>query len=251
LAHKGYDFEKTRQRTINNAQPLNIPISFRFLKVPFVWELRSLTSPRFGTLTRLCGEPKKIDFQSKSLSKLDGWRCREEFLSLPRTDQALVKFLNKVGMWDFHPSAPHPLQPIMIEAEQIWEFRESVGKALQDQKGFMEHVAPEFPAPKTAHDLIGRPHPSNDFRLRFEMMRVAAGVVVLTNACHMLRATVFVDIARGIRFETCQRKDCGKPFPLTSEHERKYCCQYCGHLESIRRKRREAHAAKRKKGHQD
>ena len=38
--------------------------------------------------------------------------------------------------------------------------------------------------------------------------------------------------------KVCARPDCGKEFPVTSKHKRRYCTQYCGHLESIRRNRK-------------
>jgi len=120
----------------------------------------------------------------------------------------------------------------------VWRFREDLSDALLDRqrKHFMTSVTPELPRPKTLLDLM-TPHPANNFPLRFELSKVAAGVVTITNARQMLFATVLADVARGIRFKTCKRKDCGKPFPIESEHTRTFCSQYCGHLVSQRKKR--------------
>jgi hypothetical protein len=76
-----------------------------------------------------------------------------------------------------------------------------------------------------------------EFPMRLEITDVASGVLTLTDAYHMLLATVFFDIARGIRFKTCERGDCGRPFPLESKHEKKFCCWYCAHITTVRRNR--------------
>jgi hypothetical protein len=81
------------------------------------------------------------------------------------------------------------------------------------------------------------PHPANNFALRIELTDVVAGIVTITNARRMLSATVLEDVAGGIRFKTCKRRDCPKPFPIQSKHKQDYCRQYCGHLASQRRKR--------------
>jgi len=212
------------------AQPINIPIRFRFLKVPIKWEL---------TGTDLSGKPRKIDLEERSLSELDGWQCRREFLDLRENDpNALLAFLDKVGMWQGTEAPYWPIKVLRVESANVWDFREDLKSALLYPKNFMDQLAPQIPAPKTLLDLY-LPHPANDFRLRFELSRVAAGVVTILNAREMLLATALTDVARGIRFKSCKRKDCGRPFPIESEHERKYCSQYCGHLESLRRKRRE------------
>ena len=67
------------------------------------------------------------------------------------------------------------------------------------------------------------------------VVAMSVGAVTITNARHMLFATVLADVARGIRFKTCKRKDCRKPFPIESEHKRDYCKPYCGHLVSLRK----------------
>lgn len=215
----------------------NIPISFRFLKMPVTWEMG--TSQKTGTFLR--GQQIVQPLDKVKLSKLDGWECRDEFFGLPENDVArLAAFLDKVGVWSSDPERMERY-PLHAHVDDVWRFRAELRDALLDQKHFIASVTPKVPNPKTELDLM-QPHPANRFLLRFELSEVAAGVVTITNARHMLFATVMADIASGIRFKTCKRKDCGKPFPLESEHKRKFCSQYCGHLVSQRQKR----AAKRK-----
>jgi hypothetical protein len=220
---------------------LEVPIRFRFLKVPVTWEPG--VSSKAGAI--LCGRLKQWQSPDEvRLFELNGWQCRDEFFELPENDFArLAEFLNKVGVWssDAEPSAlSHwAKNPMYAHVDEVWQFREDLKDALLYRKHFMAGVTPNLPRPKTLLDLIAQPHPANEFPLRFELTKVAAGVVTVTNARHMLLATVLADIVRGIRFDTCKRKDCGKPFAIESEHKRHFCSQYCGHLVSLRKKRLE------------
>lgn len=211
----------------------NIPISFRFLKLPVTWEVN--VSPKVGTV--LCGRLKKGQSPAEvKLSELDGWTCRDEFFGLPENDAArLAEFFNKVGVWS--TDGEWPRYPLYAHMDDVRGFREDLRHALLYQKDFMAAVTPALQRPKTLLDLMAQPHPANNFPLRFELSNVAAGVVTITNARQMLFATVLADVARGIRFKTCKRKDCGKPFPVESEHTRTFCTQYCGHLVSQRKNR--------------
>lgn len=235
------------------AHTISIPIKFRFIKIPVKWELREVPSHKLGPVPRLCGHPKAVLMESHSFSELNGWECRDEFLSLPENDTAaLIEFMDKVGLWDVYSGSaalPYwPIEEMRVEPESVWELRETIRNALIYQKNFMVQVTPEIPTPKTLSDLtLGKQHPANDFQLRFELTKVASGVVTITNARNMLYATVLADIARGISFKCCKRKDCGKPFAIESEHERDYCRPYCGHLASVRRNRLKAKQEKRRK----
>ena len=201
---------------------------------------KAIDGPNRTTL--LCGQLKKWESPEEvKLAELDGWDCRAEFLDLPEHDlPMLTTFLNKVGVWS--PDVNSPVlsywdRPLYAQPEDIWRFREDLKDALIHRKHFMSGVAPAFPKPKTLLDLIAQSHSANDFALHFELTDVAAGVVTISNARHMLFATVLTDAANGIRFKICKRKDCGKAYPIESEHERKFCTQYCGHLWSVRNKR--------------
>ena len=187
-------------------------------------------------------EVRSLD--AEVLSELNGWHWRDEFFRLPEDDlDPLAAFLNEVGAWpssaDSTDIPGHAIRyPVFVQPDDVWAFRENLNYALLDRnrKWFKETVTPVLPKPKTWLDLYP-PQPANDFELRFELSGVAAGVVTLTNARHMLFATVLADVARGIRFKTCKRKDCRNPFAIESGHKRDYCGQYCGHLESVRRNR--------------
>ena len=232
-----------------NMAHILIPIRFRFLKIPVAWELTA--NPKADEV--FCGRLKKWQLpDGVKLSELDGWRCRDEFFSLPDNDSTqLAEFLNRVGVWssDTEPSAliHWTKSPLYAHAEDVWQFREELKAALLYRKYFKDNVTPVLPKPKTLTDLISQGHPANNFPLTFELTNIAAGVVTITNARRMLIATVLADVARGIRFKVCRRKDCDRQpiFSIESKHERDFCCMYCGHLFSLRKTRAEDRANKR------
>jgi len=53
-----------------------------------------------------------------------------------------------------------------------------------------------------------------------------------------VRMTVTIDLLNQSRFQTCERRDCGRPFKVESGHNRKFCSRHCGHLEAVRRSRK-------------
>jgi hypothetical protein len=208
------------------------------------------------------GDPRRPDLVQKP-QLLDGWERRDEFFKLPQDDNSLLGFLSKVGVWHsgrvgavvpyvFIPVAPfiykaskemmqhcqegHP-PPVSVDA--MWDFRKSLRQSLKNRKKFIETRAPAWRPRNGLEAML----PVDKFDLSFELEKSPEGVVTVMDARHMLLTTVYVDVVRGLRFKYCQRSDCGAPFAVESEHERKFCTQYCGHLESIRKKRREAREA--------
>jgi len=246
---------------------INVPIRFQFLRTPCVWEIRTVTldasavgdgrEPLRMLFAKI--DPRRPDLVGKP-QLLDGWECRDEFFRLPQNENSLLGFLSKVGVWQarragavvpyvFTPVAPfiykaskemmqhcqegHP-PPVSVDA--MWDFRKSLRESLKNRKKFIETRAPARRPRSGLEALLA----VDKFDLRFELEKNPEGVVTVTDARHMLLTTVYVDVVRGLRFKYCQRSDCGAPFAVESEHERKFCTQYCGHLESIRKKRREA-----------
>lgn len=228
------------------AHTLNIPIRFRFIRVPVVWDIRSVKAQR-NHKERQLAFPKLLE-EGKP-AELNGWSCRDEFFKIPIGDDTkLLNFLTNVGVFSNleilghwsdevaeHCRSGHP---VPIDLRGLWKFREGLRHSLMNREAFKRDSA----------DM--------DFPLSFELGSVASGLVTTTDAYHMLLATVFADVTRGIRFKTCKREDCQTPFPLTSKHVKTFCSQYCGHLVSQRkiraakqRKRRNAKTREVSAGH--
>ena len=220
------------------------PISFRFLKLPLIWTVSTnQTVHGIPVGTVLSGQIAKGNSPEEArLLQLDGWIYRDEFFALPENDPArLAKFLNRVGVWSSDPESATldwSRYPLYVSPDDVWRFRQDLRDALLYQEKFSGDVTTQRQRPKTFFDLMTEPYRvANDFPLHFELSDVVTGVVTVLNARRMLIATVLADVANGIRFKTCKRPDCPRPFPLKSKHKRRFCSQYCGHLVSQRKKR--------------
>src|SRR5262249_11855052 len=100
----------------------------------------------------------------------------------------------------------------------MWQFQKHCQKALEEPEKWLTEVQKLFPA------LVARrqyPH---------------FGLTVV-GCQEALRTTITIDILKNVRFRLCARHDCRTPFPVETRHQREYCCQYCAHLESVRRQR--------------
>jgi hypothetical protein len=190
------------------------------------------------------------------VTELDAWKCRAEFFALRRGDsEALLKFLTKMGVWlemkgglEGHWSdevTQHIREghPVPIDVAGLWGFREGLKAALVNRKAFTKTYAPVLKPPQTGLQLLQQS--GIEFPLSFELTDFASGVVTLTDAYHTLLATVFFDVASGLRFRVCQRADCGQLFSVRTRHEKKFCCWYCAHITTVRRNR--PHKGKRRR----
>jgi hypothetical protein len=158
---------------------------------------------------------------------LDPWRMRDEFLRLDHSIEELVKFLNKHGNWSRRTDPRRGLwRASVVLPNEIWGERETIVRDLRAGQGvwFQENRRrPEMFYVRGTFPYFGR---SDSF------------------CKDALETALMVDFLRGIRFRACSRRDCAIPFEIQTKHKRRYCTQYCAHLESVRRNRR-----KRAKNH--
>ena len=255
---------------------VSVPIRFEFVRVPTVWEVTNANPAEHETPHPVMLEamaavgvvwPYKgavaigtIDWDGRP-RKLDGWKCRQEFLQLPRNEKALLGFLTKVGLWQPHGAddpratgvpytiggrlALSPLAPLQVDA--VWNFQEDIKKAITDRERFIEFYASFVEWNDSSFDLANRAAFWNEFPVRFDLHdKFPAGVVRTIYFTELVLATIYADFIRGFHFQVCQRSDCAQAFTVETGHKRKFCTQYCGHLVSLRRKRRLA--IKTKKG---
>jgi hypothetical protein len=217
-------------------KPLQIPLRFRFLRFETKWKC--------DTTPESLGEPIGKLVATARATELDGWACREQFFKLPQTKDAYVAFLNKVGLW-FPPAvsretamAPncdeshtYPAKDVLARlfmVGNVWAFRGALKQSLAFPDEFIEAYA---------HSEKGKT--SKSFLSKFELDgSVPVAVIETTCFQELLIATVCADIIRGFKFQFCRRKDCRIPFAAETAHRRKFCSQYCGHLESVRKQRR-------------
>ncbi len=150
------------------------------------------------------------------LSLANAWQMRKDFERMAPDHDGAIAFLNKWGHW----GSGHFTD--LIDLTDILRLQSQVREALTPSSGdrwFTSH------------------NPSRlDFWRRDPKDRFFA---VRTCLCQdAICVTVTADLLRGAKFKFCARKDCRASFEVTSKHKKKYCCQYCGHLESVRKNRR-------------
>jgi hypothetical protein len=150
------------------------------------------------------------DDSEESSLPADAWQLRDAFLRVAPDAQSLLELLNRWGRWTYENHT---------QLETIVRFQESVRRALVS--------SPE----EWLSDAL-------DADLELDSRSEYPFFTIETVECkRAISATVTIDLLREVKFEPCARWDCGQPFSVTSRHKRKYCTQYCGHLESVRKSR--------------
>jgi CGNR zinc finger len=90
-------------------------------------------------------------------------------------------------------------------------------------------------------------HWHSDPKLEWRGSRNVA-VIEEGNALSAMLATIEIDHLRGAKFGVCARPDCRVFYEITSAHGRRYCGQYCAHIESVRRTRKRQKQKAQKSG---
>ena len=140
----------------------------------------------------------------------DAWCLRDAFLKVPPHGPNVLSFLNKWGRWT-HTD--------YTQLHQILGFQKRIRRALVSR--------PDEWLSRSSLWASGMRSAYPNFTIR-------------TYSCESaISETVTLDLLRKVTFKTCARPDCHQPFQITSRHKREYCCQYCAHLESLRRSRRD------------
>jgi hypothetical protein len=143
----------------------------------------------------------------------DAWQLRDAFLRVAPDVPALLGLLNRWGRWD---SSGY------VRVREMVAFQKKIRSALVSRprkwlSEFDSHLGGAF-----------------GFDLRSTYPYFTMDTIECKEA---IASTVTIDLLRKERFDVCARHDCGQPFRITSNHSRRYCSQYCGHIESVRRGR--------------
>jgi hypothetical protein len=215
------------------------------------WELTSAKSFVARTVDVPLGE-KQGTLPREPPIKRDAWALREELMEL-KTEQGFLDFLNKVGRFTMG----------FIEQRDAW--------TLQDMTGcqrMLTELARRSPETWSAYaDGLSQKDSIVPWRIGFAFQLRKSHLVQFrwkgssddawlgarnialietTDALSAILATIEVDHLRGAKFGACARPDCPRFFEIESKHKRKYCGQYCAHLESVRRTREKQRKAKAK-----
>lgn len=229
-------------------EPLQVPMAVVLRSRPCVWEiLKSNKLIRFGTTIRRILEESGVHrlardrffarWDSPADIYLDPWHVRDDFFGL-QTEDDFVRFLGQVGIF----SPVH-----QADYEGAWElkdfrgwqqvFREFLRRSPANWSEYLDKLKKEKPG-FNARLICFVLKDAHSFTLQFRWEQGLQSVVLETrDVVTAIFATIHVDRLRGAKFGFCARRDCRKPFEITSKHQRQYCQQYCAHLESLRRMR--------------
>ncbi|SRR6266496_754644 len=180
-----------------------------------------------------------LDVEGRSLSQrvyLDAWNVRGEFLSL-KSEADFLGFLNRVGRFSAG----------IAPDSGLWELKDFKGwqQVFREFLKCSPDVWPNYLVKLTAAapgfngrliDMDVEVSMKSRLRIRLSWPRRSA-VIWVAEAVSAILLTIYIDHLRGLRFRFCARRDCRRPFEIRSRHKRKYCQQYCAHLESLRRMR--------------
>jgi hypothetical protein len=195
---------------------LGIPIGIALRTTPCTW--------RAGT--KLLEDTGGIQTEVS----LDAWKVRDEFLNL-RTEEGFLSFLNRTGRFTAR------------FGKGTWSYTDF----LQWQRTFREFLnvrPPRWGAwlsslPNHRDLFMNAVRQHVDFRIQFHWRsRQHAAIILAEDSLTAILASIYVDHMRGARYSFCSRPDCRKPYEVVTKHKRKYCNQYCAHLESVRRMRK-------------
>jgi hypothetical protein len=182
----------------------------------------------------------------------DPWPMREEFLRLKRDTKALLAFLNKWGVWGrtqtsvtFIPAgADSPEKPPLLHVSiGVIEDEEDRMKVQVVNSRSLYYLLPVSIWEFQTECRTGLDRPADKWlskhRLRtLDSRREYPHYVLRSTSCRRtILDTIAIDHLRKVPFRLCARPDCRTPFAVESRHQREYCCQYCAHLESVRKQR--------------
>jgi hypothetical protein len=199
-----------------------LPVRLIVRNWPVVWRdisSRSGPGPDLEVVNRV-GKPNRL--------VLDAWELRDEFLRA-RKDEQLLSFLNKTGQFLVGPE--------YRKKKVYWEFQRLISDMLrlpplrwkEITKQYREYVA-EWANPETRNGLVA------DLKFAVEDGLPIAQIFVV-GTLRGIVASVHIDHLKRVPFGICQRSDCATPFPIMSQHQRKWCKPECGRVENQRRTR--------------
>jgi hypothetical protein len=251
------------------SRSVEVPIGVALIVRPYIWELKKTTirktldqqagvrrRPRYAFFARqkhaevrssnpikgAVTAPERAVQLGSQRAFIDAWALRDEFLSL-KSVADFLGFLNKVGRFsggvamngDWELSDLKGWQQVFRELLKCspgrWE--EYLARLRTTTPGFNGRlITIDVPVSMKTH-----------FQLHLSWQR-RSGVIGVSDAVSAILASIYIDHLRGLHFRFCARPDCRRPFEITSRHKKKYCEQYCGHLESLRRMRKRRKAQK-------
>jgi hypothetical protein len=191
----------------------------------------------------------RVKFRARD-RQADPWTMRRDFLRLKRDTKALLAFMNKWGVWGptetsltFIPEGANPpvtrkLSPLHLGGDadggMMDRFFDNALNYLLPIDLWMFQQECRTGLLKPAENWLGK----NPLRQLISRKGYPHHVLRAIGCQKAIVDTIVIDHLRKVQFGLCARSDCSAPFAITTRHKREYCCQYCAHIESVRKQRK-------------
>jgi len=199
-----------------------VEIEIEFVVTPARWD--SVAHSADGNIVIL-----ECKLTSAKKRRLDAAEVRDEFLGLG-TEHDLAKFLADTGQFVSNES----------RFADLSKWQSLIRSLLSTELEKWAHVLSA--TDKAMAQSIVR-YRNQMVHFPFDQGK-SVPVIRASSTLEAIVASLLVDHLNGIRYGVCARVDCGKVFTLTTGRKRIFCTQYCGHLVSLRKKRKGGHATK-------
>lgn len=221
------------------AHNITIPIAFEFCPLKAHWTRTLESSSLWGDSKEIGDLLQPAIGLQQAKKPANAWTMRQEFFVLKRGDtRALLDFLNKWGWWRECALSELPMLQMerAVPAAKFWDTQERFRQALTAPiMGWLyKRLDKDYQIENQDHNMLLRTHLYPNYP--YHRVRVFG--------CEpAMLMTITIDLLNQVKFRICARKDCGTPFALT-DPRKVFCCQYCGHIESVRNNRKGKHKPK-------
>ena len=199
-------------------KPLNLPATVIFRPTPCQWRL---TAPVEDAGLAVYARR----YSSAEEKYLNPWSVRAAFLELGTLSE-LTRFLNKTGFFNRFED----------EFRDLVEWQELVRALITKNPQDWPLLSERFDKRKVRRVLQ---EDRADCSFTWKVGKPCARLWT-SSTLRAIVVSIQVDRLRGARFRFCMKRDCGKPYEVTTAHARLYCSQECAHHASVRRNRERA-----------
>jgi hypothetical protein len=219
----------------------SISLELRFLSIPTSWTRRKdRMSGEFALVPQVkVGPAKPIE---------DAWALRNDFLRMEHSEEAALKFLERVGVWGVGESGTYegakpiqgafgyryiidPQYPFPFTIEELWDEQERwkalLGNPARLQAEFGERPK-EDARPYDHFKFACDTQRQNTLPIHLESKLLPHAVIQPITGRELLTATAWVDLVSGSGVQVCEK--CKIPF--TSYRKLRFCPPPPGHATS-------------------
>ena len=207
---------------------LNLPIELSYWEYEYwTWKLR-----KNGELVSEKGRFQSARNMPTLARELYPWELREQFLAVDKHPDEVVNFLNRTA-WHGgpHEETDWPRGRRMRNVEDFTQLQNLVRIALRRRYKNWKNLKARF-LERTNVLLSGV-----EATIRWSKKRPVVRIEV-ESPFDAIIVSVKIDAMMGERFRFCARRDCQRLYKVRSRHSRRYCRQYCAHIENVRRTRK-------------